>query len=81
MKNMGSIATSGTTDDILLSSSIFLAGMESGGMLDFTIRSIIGGFVWFGIRMLIDRYNAKQREVRETKNKATCEECGKEIKK
>ena len=38
------------------------AGIDYTGVLDYVIKAILGGFVWFGFKLLQDYYSVRVKE-------------------
>jgi hypothetical protein len=67
MKNSLSFLTA-NGDDIFLTASIFLATLDYNSLLDYSLRTIIGGAAWFAFKMLGEYLQRKLRERREKRN-------------
>lgn len=41
--------------DMLLTAAIMLAGIDYTGILDYVLKAILGGAIWFGIKVYAER--------------------------
>lgn len=57
MKNL--ISTQLKADDLLLTASIWLANIDMTGLMDYALKAIIGGVIWFGFKIASDRYASR----------------------
>ena len=48
--------------NLFLYGTIMFANIDYKGVLDYGIKAIIGGAVWFGFKVLQDYYSVKARE-------------------
>ena len=50
-----------TSNNIFLTGIILLANLDFNGFLDYGVRTVIGGMIWFGFQALND-YRTKKKQ-------------------
>lgn len=53
---------SDSTSNLFLYGAIMFANIDYIGVLDYVIKAVLGGGVWFGFKLLQDYYSVKVRE-------------------
>jgi hypothetical protein len=52
------------SSNIFLTGVILLANLDFNGFLDYGIRTVIGGIIWFGFQALSDYRTGKRKDKR-----------------
>lgn len=47
---------------LFLYSTIMFANIDYKGIVDYVLKAVLGGMVWFGFKLLQDYYSVKVRE-------------------
>jgi len=53
---------SDSSSNLFLYGAIMFANIDYVGVLDYVVKAILGGGVWFGFRLLQDYYSVRVRE-------------------
>ncbi len=53
-----------TSSNILLTGFILLANLDFNGMLDYGIKALMGGGIWFGYKLMADYLDRKRKSRR-----------------
>lgn len=53
---------SDSLSNLFLYGTIMFANIDYKGVLDYVIKAVLGGAVWFGFKLLQDYYSVKVRE-------------------
>lgn len=65
--------------NLFLYGAVMFAGIDYKGVLDYGIKAVLGGLVWFGFKLLQDYYSVKikhkaRRQIKENDSENKTEE-------